>query len=84
LLTQAIAELVGEELFQQTIELSPADAKLRALLYEQAGVAEETFAENGNNILRLRLQLDDFKQILAKSGTRQDRFIPVELEEWQK
>jgi hypothetical protein len=57
---------------------------LRALLFEQAAVAEETFAENGDNLLRLRLQLDDFKKILAKTGTRADRFIPVELEEWEK
>jgi GTP-binding protein HflX len=84
MLTQAISELLGEELFQQTIQLTPADSRLRALLFEQAAVAEETFAENGDNLLRLRLQLDDFKKILAKTGTRADRFIPVELEEWEK
>ena len=84
LLTQAISELVAEELFQKTIQLTPADSRLRALLYDQAAVAEETFAENGDNLLRLRLQLDDFKQLLAKTGTRADRFIPVELEYWQK
>jgi GTP-binding protein HflX len=84
LLTQAISELVGEELFQQTIQLAPADSRLRALLFEQAAVAEETFADNGDNLLRLRIQLDDFKKILAKTGTRAGRFIPVELEEWEK
>ncbi len=84
LLTQAIAELVAEELYQETIQLTPADSRLRALLFEQAAVAEETYADNGDNLLRLRLQLDDFKKILAKSGTRADRFIPVELEEWEK
>jgi len=84
LLTQAISELIAEELFQQTIQLTPADSKLRALLYDQAAVAEETFAENGDNLLHLRLQLDDFKKLLAKTGTRADRFIPVELEDWQK
>jgi GTP-binding protein HflX len=84
LLTQAIGELVGEELYQKTIQLTPADSRLRALLFEQAAVAEETYAENGDNLLRLRLQLDDFKKILAKTGTRADRFIPVELEEWEK
>ena len=66
------------------IQLTPADSRLRALLFEQAAVAEETYADNGDNLLRLRLQLDDFKKILAKSGTRADRFIPVELEEWEK
>lgn len=84
LLTQAISELVGDELFQETIRLTPADARLRALLYEQAAVAEETFDDNGDNLLRLRLQLDDFKKLLAKTGTKADRFITVELEHWQK
>jgi GTP-binding protein HflX len=84
LLTQAISELVAEELFQETIQLTAADSRLRALLYEQAAVAEETYAENGDNLLRLRLQLDDFKKLLAKTGTRADRFIPVVLEHWQK
>ena len=83
-LDTAIAELVAQELYQETIQLTPADSRLRALLFEQAAVAEETYAENGDNLLRLRLQLDDFKKILAKSGTRADRFIPVELEEWEK
>jgi GTP-binding protein HflX len=84
LLTQAISELVAEELFQETIQLTPADSKLRALLYDQAAVAEETFAENGDVLLRLRLQLDDFKKVLAKTETKADRFIPAVLEDWQK
>jgi|TARA_B110001454_G_C12721632_1_gene434941 GTP-binding protein HflX len=84
LLTQAISELVADDLFQETIQLTPADSRLRALLFEQAAVAEETYAENGDNLLRLRLQLDDFKKLLAKTGTRADRFIPVVLEDWQK
>ena len=84
LLTQAISELVADDLFQETIQLTPADSRLRALLFEQAAVAEETYAENGDNLLRLRLQLDDFKKLLAKTGTRSDRFIPVVLEDWQK
>jgi GTP-binding protein HflX len=84
LLTQAISELVAEDLFQETIQLTSADSRLRALLFEQAAVAEETYAENGDNLLRLRLQLDDFKKLLAKTGTRADRFIPVVLEDWEK
>lgn len=84
LLTQAISELVADDLFQETIQLTPADSRLRALLFEQAAVAEETYAENGDNLLRLRLQLDDFKKLLAKTGTRADRFIPIVLEDWQK
>jgi GTP-binding protein HflX len=83
-LTQAISELVAEELFQETIQLTPADSKLRALLYDQAAVAEETFSENGDVLLRLRLQLDDFKKVLAKTETKADRFIPAVLEDWQK
>ena len=83
-LTQAISELVAEELFQQTIQLTPADSRLRALLYDEAGVVAETFADNGDNLLQLRMQLDDFKKLLAKTGTRADRFITVELEDWQK
>ena len=84
LLTQALAELVGEDVFAQTIELKPSEARLRAILYEQGAIESEHYLENGDMVLALRLQRHDFKRALAKAGVAETRFLAPELEAWQE
>ncbi|MEK9712925.1 MAG: ribosome rescue GTPase HflX [Thalassolituus sp.] len=82
LLKQAIAELMGEELFENTITLKPADARLRSILYELGGVRGENFADNGDMLLDVRMQLQDFRRALARAEVQENRFIAPPDEPW--
>ena len=75
LLCQAMSELLGEEIFEDRLTLAPADARLRAILYESGGVQGEDFADNGDIHLQIRMQLQDFKRALSKAEVPESRFI---------
>jgi len=86
LISQALSELLADEIFSQQICLSPAgeDGKLRALLYERNAVMAETYDDMGQSLLDIRLQLNDFKHLLSKAGIAEDRFIQYEKPYWQQ
>ncbi|UTW47962.1 ribosome rescue GTPase HflX [Bacterioplanoides sp. SCSIO 12839] len=83
LLNQAIAELLGEDLFAEEICLKPADAKLRAMLYDMGAIREERYADNGDMLLQIRMQRQDFRRALARSGLDEQRFLPQAKEVWE-
>ena len=83
LLNQAIAELLGEDLFDEEIILQPAEAKLRAILYDMGAIREESYANNGDMVLQIRMQRQDFRRAIARAGIAEQRFLPVEKEHWQ-
>lgn len=83
LLNQAIAELLGEDLFAEEICLKPADAKLRAMLYDMGAIREERYADNGDMLLQIRMQRQDFRRALARSGLDEQRFLPQAKEAWE-
>ncbi len=82
LLCQAMSELLGEEIFEDRLTLSPADARLRAILYESGGVQGEDFADNGDIHLQIRMQLQDFKRALSKAEVPESRFIAQPVDPW--
>lgn len=86
LIQQALAELLANEIFSQQICLKQygEDSKLRALLYERQAVLSENYNEQGDSELDVRLQLSDFKQLLAKADVAAERFLTVEKPDWQK
>ena len=83
LISQAMGELLGQDVFEKEIVLNPQDAKLRALLYEAGAVTAEAITDNGDMVLAVRLQLQDFKRTLAKAAVNESRFIEPSLEAWQ-
>lgn len=83
LLSQALSELLSEAMFEQEIVLPPADARLRAILYEIDAVMSEHYLDNGDVVLNIRAQLNDFKRALAKANIAEQRFIQPNLEAWQ-
>lgn len=83
LLCQAISELLGEELFEGSLTLPPTDARLRAILYESGGVQHEDYTDNGESVVQIRMQLQDFKRALAKADVPESRFLVTPLEPWE-
>lgn len=81
-LQQGIAGLLGQELFDEGIDLRPEDARLRALLYEEGAVRSEAFGEDGGMKLQVRMQLQDFRRVLARAGIREDRFLNIQTDPW--
>jgi len=82
LLCQAMTELLGEEIFEDHLTLAPADARLRAILYESGAVQGEDFADNGDIHLHIRMQLQDFKRALSKAEVPESRFIVQPADPW--
>ena len=83
LLTRAIGELLGKELLDEDILLTPADAKLRAILYGLGAIQREQHEDNGDMLLSVRLQVEDFKRALARAEIAESRFLPEVREAWQ-
>lgn len=60
LLTQAIVELLGTDMVQTEVVLTPDQGRLRAKLYELDAVLEENIRDNGDHCLQIRLNRVDF------------------------
>ncbi|MCD8523504.1 MAG: GTPase HflX [Saccharospirillaceae bacterium] len=82
LLNQAVGELLSTEVFNEDICLRPAEAKLRAILYELGAIQKEHYAENGDMVLTLRMQRQDFKRALARADVAESRFLEPVREIW--
>ena len=83
LISQAMGELLGRDVFEQEIILGPRDAKLRSLLYELGAVTKERVTDTGDMVLAVRLQLQDFKRTLAQAAIHESRFIEPSVEALQ-
>lgn len=86
LISQALSELLADEIYSQQICLGPTgeDGKLRASLYERNAVLAENYDEMGQSLLDIRLQLNDFKHLLARAGISEERFIQYDKPYWQQ
>ncbi len=82
LLNRAIGELLSSEVFNEEICLYPAEAKLRAILYDLGAIQKEHYAENGDMVLTLRMQRQDFKRALARADVAESRFLEPIQEAW--
>ncbi len=67
LLLQAMAELLGDDILQQTMVLQPDQGQLRARLYDQRAVLHEQVNPDGQLTLDIRLQRKDLLKILSRT-----------------
>jgi GTP-binding protein HflX len=65
LLDEAIAELLGTEMVIAQLLLRPQDGRLRAALYEQQAIAQESFRDDGMCVASLRVPKSDLLRILS-------------------
>lgn len=80
-LYQALAELLGDEVVHQTLQLTSGEGAFRAQLYAQGAVLQEQVDEQGELALEVRLQKRDLLQILTRMGIHPDRFLPPPAED---
>lgn len=83
LLEQALSELLSEDLFRGELVLRPHEAKLRAILYDLGAIETEHYDENGDMVIAVRVQTQDFKRALARVNIAATRFLPEQKECWQ-
>lgn len=79
LLLQAVNELLADDVFHETISLSPRDGSLRARLYEQGAVLNESYDDQGHMQLEVRLQKKDLLQLLSRLDIPAERYCSVEV-----
>ncbi|MAL93478.1 MAG: GTPase HflX [Haliea sp.] len=70
LLLQAIAERVGDDMVEESLELAPEQGRLRAALYRLNAVSEERFGDDGRARLQVRLPRAEWNRLMkAESAT---------------
>lgn len=84
LMFEAIAELLGAELVQDTLRLQPEQARLRAKLYDAQGVLDESYTDDGASELNLSLPRAELMKILSAEGLKEAALAWVEKEDWEK
>ena len=65
LLYQALNEILGGDIVETTIDLSPSQGRLRARLYSLGAVQSEELDDNGDCHLHLRLPAVDWYRFLS-------------------
>jgi GTP-binding protein HflX len=75
LLRQAVAELLGDDLFVGTLCLPQRLGRLRAQFFELGAVQRETHDEEGGSLLEVRLPRVELNRLISREGLRVDEFI---------
>ena len=70
LLLQAVSEYLPRKLIHKKILLQPDHGSLRAALYSQKAVLNETYNEQGNMNLEIQLPENDFFRLVKQSGLK--------------
>lgn len=66
LLLQAIAELVGRDMVEETLDLGPDQGGLRAALYRLGAVETEDYGDDGVAHISVRLPRADWNRLMKK------------------
>ncbi len=75
LVRQAIAELLGNDLFVGTLCLPQRLGRLRAQFFELSAVQRETHDDEGGSLLEVRLPRIELNRLISREGLRVDEFI---------
>jgi GTP-binding protein HflX len=65
LLLSAIGELLGHDVVERTLRLTPQQGRLRARLYEKGAVSHEKIDADGLVCLDVRLPRQDLERLLV-------------------
>ena len=78
-LLDALNQLLAGALVEHRLILPPSASKLRSRLYELNGVVNETFGEQGECVIDIRLQQADWQRLLKQEAEPLEHFISDEL-----
>jgi GTP-binding protein HflX len=75
LLRQAVAELLGEDLFVATLQLPQRLGRLRAQFFALGAVQSEAHDEQGHSLLAVRLPRVELNRLVSREGLEPQAFI---------
>jgi GTP-binding protein HflX len=75
LLRQAVAELLGEDLFVGTLQLPQRLGRLRAQFFALGAVQNEGHDEQGQSLLSVRLPRGELNRLVSREGLEPQAFI---------
>jgi GTP-binding protein HflX len=75
LLRQALAELLGHDMFVATLCLPQSLARLRAQLFALGVVQSETHDEHGSSLLVVSVPRSELNRLVSREGWQPDEFI---------
>ncbi|MBK3869388.1 GTPase HflX [Pseudomonas stutzeri] len=75
LVRQAVAELLGDDLFVGTLCLPQKLGRLRAQFFELGAVQRETHDEQGGSVLAVRLPRIELNRLISREGLQVNEFI---------
>ncbi|HSC83979.1 MAG TPA: GTPase HflX, partial [Pseudomonas sp.] len=75
LLRQAVAELLGEDLFVGTLRLPQRLGRLRAQFFELNAVQSETHDDEGATLLAIRLPRVELNRLVSRAGMQPQEFL---------
>lgn len=73
LLLASVSEMLGEDVVQQALTISPDEGRLRARLYARGAVTTETMDDSGKVVLQVKLPRLDFERLLQEERLPQER-----------
>lgn len=74
-LLEALNQLLAGTLVEYRLVLPPSASRLRSRLYGLNGVVAESFGEQGEFVVDIRLQQADWHRLLKQEGEQLERFI---------
>jgi GTP-binding protein HflX len=75
LLKQAVAELLGDDLFVGTVRLPQHLGRMRAQLFELGAVQSEAHDEEGGSLLEIRVQRVELHRLISREGFEPEQFF---------
>ncbi|MCF7201575.1 ribosome rescue GTPase HflX [Pseudomonas oligotrophica] len=75
LLRQAIAELLGNDLFVGTLRLPQQLGRLRAQLFQVGAVQQESHDEQGGSLLQVRVPRVELHRLVSRAGFQPNEFL---------
>ncbi len=75
LLFQALAERLGVEIVTQNLVIPPTEGRLRGILYTLNCITDESYDEQGNCLLSIKLPSREWNRLLKQDGALIERFI---------